>query len=147
MKTILLTLTFTLTSLYICAQTKFTDPYRDVTATNYSVELVIYYQDQLLSKMPWCQKSLTLANGMNGKLSLRILDDSQRLTAIESPTFQVAIKDTVTGTQRMFSNQIYQEIEVEEIIKQCQEGESMIILTTNKKYKLAQNIIELMLGC
>lgn len=147
MKIIQLIIAITFLSTAAIAQMNFNDPYRQEISTDYTIELAIKYGDHILSEMPWSSKSQMLGMQMYEKLSLTILDNSKRLSAIESPTFQIAIKDIKSGTQRMYSNEVYTEIPVEEIIQQCKEGESLIILTTDRKYVLRDNVIELLLGC
>ena len=148
MKTAYFIVALILISLTSQAQYLSTDPYDAVLSTDYTIELAIKYEDKLLSEMPWSKNTLSLGVHMYGDISLKIIDDTERLSAIDTPTFQIAIKDNKSGTQRMFSNQIYTEINAETIVDQCKEGESIIILTTNRKYTLPQNVIKLMIdGC
>lgn len=147
MKAIQLIIAITFLSLSAQGQMMDTDPYREIVSTDYTIQLAIKYEDKLLSEMPWSNKKLSLGMQMYGDISLKIVDDGERLSAIGTPTFQIAIKDNKTGTQRMYSNKVYTEINTETIVAQCKEGESIIILTTDKKYSLSQNVIELLLGC
>ena len=147
MKTIHLILALTFISLTIQAQTMFNDPYRKVLSTDYTIELAIQYKDKLLSEMPWSSNKLSLGMQMYEDISLKIVDDGERLSAMDTPVFQIAIKDNKTGTLRMFSDKVYTEINAETIVEQCKEGESIIILTIDRKYALPQNVIELILGC
>ncbi len=124
------------------------DSYNEEVVSDYTIELVIKYDDYLLSEMVWSYNDKqTLGMQQEGILTLKILDDSERLRAIESPSFQIAIKDNKSGNQRMFSNQTYTEIPANEIVDHCKEGESIIIMTTDRKYVIRENLIELLLGC
>ena len=147
MKTLQLLATLTILSINMSAQMMFNDSYRQEINTDYTIELVLKYGDHQLADMPWSSTKLMLGGDMYESLSLMIKDDSRRLSAIEIPTFQIAIKDLKTGTQRMYSNEVYTQIPVDEIIDRCKDGESLIILTTDRKYALPNNEIGLLLGC
>lgn len=128
-------------------QMMFEDPYRQESKDYYAIELIIQYDNKPLHEWSFSKEKLTLGMGMHGDITLKIVDSAERLTAIETPTFQIAIKDNKTGTQRMISDKVYSKISAEEIVSKCQEGESIIILTTDRKYALPSNTIELLLGC
>lgn len=147
MKTLSLLLFFSFIILNIQAQSMFNDPYRAVTSTDYTIELAIKYDDQLLSEMPWCKTKMYLGMQMYGDISLKILDDGERLSSVDTPTFQIAVKDSKTGTIRMLSNETYTKVRAEDIVKQCKEGEDIIIMTTDRKYFLPQNSIDLLDEC
>ncbi len=147
MKILQITIACILLSISSKAQTLFNDPYRAVVSTDYTVELAIKYEDKLLSDMPWSQSGLMLGMQMYGQISLQIVEDSERLSAIDAPTFQIAIKDNKTGTLRLYSDKVYTDIKADDLVSQCKDGESVIILTTDRKYVLKQNQIELLLGC
>ncbi len=147
MKVVLSLLGVLIFSLSASAQMMFEDPYRKEVNANYSVELIIQYDDKPLHEWSFAKEKLTLGMGMYGDITLKILDNSERLTSIEDPSFQIAIKDDKTGTQRLLSNKIYTKVNAEKVVSQCKEGERIIILTTDRKYSLPNNTIELMLGC
>lgn len=147
MKITLILFIVAILSISTQAQMMFEDPYRQEVNESYTIDLIIQYDNKPLNEWSFAKERLTLGMGMYGDISLKIIDSSQRLTSIEDPTFQIAIIDDKTGTQRMLSNKVYTKVNAEEIVSQCDEGESIIILTTDRKYALPKNIIELMLGC
>ena len=148
MKAVHFIIAFIFLSISSQAQMMFDDPYRQEVSTDYTIELVIKYNDHLLSEMVWSYNDKqTLGMQQDGIITLKILDDSERLRALELPSFQIAIRDIKTGTQRMLSNKTYTEIPANEIVEQCKEGENIIIMTTDRKYILRDNLIELLLGC
>lgn len=55
--------------------------------------------------------------------------------------FGVAIKDIQTGTLNLFSFEKYKKIKIEEVLKKCKVGDSIVVLTTNQKYALPHNTI------
>jgi len=147
MKTVFTFLAMTIMAISIQAQMMMEDPYMPDANESYAVLLEIYYDNKPLDEWSFSKEKLTLGMGMYGDVTLKIVDPAERLTAIDNPTFQIAIKHNYTGTHRMLSNKIFAKISVEEILSQCKEGESVIILTTDRKYALPRNTIELMLGC
>lgn len=147
MKAIIVITGLVLFSLSAQAQLGFVDPYRQESSSDYSIELAIEYDGKLLSEWSFSGNRLSLSMGMHGDLSLKILDSAQRLTAFEDLSFSIAIKDSKSGTIRMFSDKTYSTINAEEILERCKEGESIIIITTDRQYSLRQNEVELLIGC
>jgi|GEM_PF-5667248 len=147
MKALPIIIVITLLSLGAQAQMMFEDPYRQEVSTDYTVELAIEYDGKLLSEWSFSKNKLSLGMGMHGDITLKILDAAKRITCIETPKFRIAIKDTKTGTIRMYSDEAYSEINAETLVGKCKEGESLIIMTIDRKYALRNNEIELMLGC
>lgn len=147
MKILQLITAITFMSIGLQAQMMFEDPYRKEVSTDYTIELAIKYDGKLLSEWSFSKTNLTLGMGMPGDISLKILNDEKRISTIDQPTFRIAIKDTKTGTIRLASYNEYSTMNVETLVGMRKEGESIIIMTTDRKYTLPQNEIEVMLGC
>jgi hypothetical protein len=56
--------------------------------------------------------------------------------------FGVAIKDMETGTLHLFSFEKYKKVKIEEVLRQCKAGDSIVILTANSKFALPHNEIK-----
>lgn len=69
-----------------------------------------------------------------------IYEDSKwhQTTPIE---FMVAIRDKNTQTLMMYSTEVYQKIELQKVMIQCQKGDHIVLLTLKNKYSLPHNEI------
>jgi hypothetical protein len=55
--------------------------------------------------------------------------------------FGIAIKDKNTGTKILFSTKTFMKIAIEDILKKCKKGDSIILLTLDDEYALPHNEI------
>ncbi len=66
---------------------------------------------------------------------------------MDQVSFKVAIHNTKTNTMWMFSEETYQTLALEKVLAKCEEGDNIILLTTNSQYSLPHHKIEIMWGC
>ncbi|KAA3634904.1 MAG: hypothetical protein DWQ02_10625, partial [Bacteroidetes bacterium] len=61
--------------------------------------------------------------------------------------FRVAIKNDRTNTLWMYSPKVLFEVNLQEVLKKCEEGDSILIMTVDQKYSLSHHVIEVEWGC
>ena len=85
-----------------------------------------------------------LESGMKGMISVATVELTDKGgTPKINVGFMVAIENERTKTKYMYSNQVYQEIDLEDILKKCEAGDKIIIMTTDQKYALTHNVIDI----
>ncbi len=62
-------------------------------------------------------------------------------------SFRNDIRNKKTNTLWMYSKAPLKEVMLEDILKECKEGDKIIFLTEDKRYSLPHNEIELVFGC
>lgn len=55
--------------------------------------------------------------------------------------FKIAIRDKATKTLTMFSNETYQQADIQKVMTRCQKGDSIVLLTMDAEYALPHNEI------
>lgn len=77
-----------------------------------------------------------------GDLTVMTVDLSPQATrALEAIPFRVAIRDGQTGTLTMYAPTDYVKVPVQEVLKKCRKGDSLVLLTLNNQYALPHNEI------
>jgi hypothetical protein len=64
--------------------------------------------------------------------------------AKEKISFRIAIRDKNTKTLVMFSDETYQEVNIEKVMEKCTAGDNIVLLTTNSQYALPHNEIQVL---
>lgn len=62
-------------------------------------------------------------------------------TAVEKIKFKVAIRNGNSKTLIMFSEKTYEEIHLSAVLKKCQKGDAIVLITLNDQYALPHNEI------
>ena len=68
-------------------------------------------------------------------------------TPVKNISFRVAIKNERTNTMYMYSEKTFQEVQLEDILKSCEIGDKIIIMTVDQKYSLPHHVIDVKWGC
>lgn len=77
-----------------------------------------------------------------GKLEIYTVDISENgISPKKNIKFKVAIRDTKTQTIWLYSETNFKEIDVEKILVDCKKGDSILLLTKDKRYALPHNEI------
>jgi hypothetical protein len=59
--------------------------------------------------------------------------------AIERIVFKIAIRDKVTKTLVMFSDETFRQISIEHVLKKCAKGDHIVLMTLDNQYALPYN--------
>lgn len=78
----------------------------------------------------------------SGKLAVYTVELTETaITPKQYIGFKIAVRDVATKTIWLFSEETYQEIEVEKVLKQCKKGDTILLLTVDKAFALPHNEI------
>ena len=84
----------------------------------------------------------TISITEKGNLTVNTVElSSTESEAIDSIMFQIAIKDKNTETLMMVSKEKVQKIEIQNVLKKCKKGDSIVLLTNSDKFSLPHNEI------
>lgn len=61
--------------------------------------------------------------------------------AVDKITFKIAIRDQNTKTLVMYSNEEFQQVDVQKLLAKCRKGDHIVLLTLNEQYALPHNEI------
>ena len=88
--------------------------------------------------------SCTISASEKGKLTVHTVSLTENSAKAISPvSFRIAIKNERTGTIWMLSDESYTSIQVQEIINESEQGDSILILMEERKYALPHNEISI----
>ncbi len=88
------------------------------------------------------QGKCVLAADATGLLTVCTADLSPNSSvAVDKITFKVAIRDQNTKTLVMYSNEDFQQVEVQKLLAKCRKGDHIVLLTLNEQYALPHNEI------
>jgi hypothetical protein len=108
----------------------------------------IIYKGEMLVDEYSPRGKCKLEGGMKGIITVSAVElNEQGARPVKNIPFKIAIKDAETNTQWMFSDKTFKKVMLEDILKECNNGDKIIIITTDQKYALPHNEIEIMDGC
>ncbi len=115
---------------------------------NYNDCAAIFYKGKMLVNEYSPKGKCKLETGMEGKLTVSAVSLSDK-GAIPTTKigFQVAIQNNRTNTLRLISQDELFEVELKTILEQCEKGDELIFLTTDKKYSLPHHRVAVIDGC
>lgn len=83
-----------------------------------------------------------LSASATGDLTVQTVDLSPTETkALDKLAFRVAIRDKATGTLTLYSDQVYRQVPVQQVLTTCKKGDHIVLLTTDQRYALPHNEI------
>ena len=86
-----------------------------------------------------------LAATASGKLTVNTAELSETGgKAKDKIPFKIAIRDKNTKTLVSFSEQIFSEINIQNVMKKCNKGDHIVVLTTDRQHALPHNEILVM---
>lgn len=92
--------------------------------------------------------ALTLSPSAKGKLSIATIDrNGDELTPVHNVGFKVGIKDWRSNTLWMYATETIFEVDLEDILKKCEQGDSLIFMTVDRTYRLPRHEIVITDGC
>ena len=111
-------------------------------------EVSIHLDGKPLRMRDSSKHSFTMGPGIPGNLSISNMSKTcSKGTEYNAIGFKLAVKDKKTNTIWMYTEETIYEIDLQELIEQCDFGDSIIFMTIDKKYKLPINEIVVMDGC
>lgn len=115
---------------------------------DYSECAAIFFNDKMLVDNYSPKGSCQLEMGMRGKLSVSTIELSNTSHSVIQPIyFRVAIKNEATNTMWMYSAEMFKEVLLEDVLKECQPDDKIIIMTEDKRFSLPHHEINLVWGC
>lgn len=91
---------------------------------------------------------ITLEQGMRGKLTVApVIMRGTVATAGEPVPFRIAIKKKTMRSLWMYSDEIFEEVNFEDILEECEAGDEIIFIMVNREYFLQNYEVEIMWGC
>jgi len=80
-----------------------------------------------------------------GKLTVCTADLSPTESkAKDKISFRIAIRDKNTKTLVMFSDEVFSQINIEDVLKKCSKGDQIVLLTIDSQYALPHNEIQVL---
>lgn len=77
-----------------------------------------------------------------GELTVCTVDLSpENSVAKERIGFKIAIRDKNTGTLTLFSGDTFRKIDIQKVLAQCQAGDRIVLITTERDFALPHNEI------
>lgn len=141
--------------LFICfsltsgAQSAALWPFLDVRpAPNYRDCTAIFFNGKMLANEYSPEGKCKLEQGMKGALTVATVKLSgKKGSPSTNIPFRVAVKNSRTNTLWMYSETALQRVQLEDILKKCEPGDRIIILTVDQRYSLPHHEIEVAGGC
>ncbi len=85
---------------------------------------------------------------MTGSLKVATVDFSLDNFCLSMPVmFKVAIKNEQTNTLWLYSEKNFFEVPIEDVLKKCQRGDRIILVTVDQEYALPHHEIAINWGC
>ncbi|MCO6477682.1 MAG: hypothetical protein J5I94_13710 [Phaeodactylibacter sp.] len=143
------TLLFICISLSSGAQSLGLFPFLDIRpATNYHDCAAIFFEGEMLADEYSPEGKCKLEAGRKGTLTVATVNLSgSAVVPVENIAFKVAIKNNRTNTIWMYSEKASQEVQLEDILKKCEPGDRIIIMTVDQRYSLPHHEVEVAGGC
>jgi hypothetical protein len=107
----------------------------------------ILYNDRVLVDSYSPEGKCKLEMGMKGLISVAAVHLTGCQQVGQKIDFRVAIKNDRTNTLWMYSEETFSELLLEDVLKKCERGDRIIIMTVDQKYSLPHHEIELVWGC
>lgn len=83
-----------------------------------------------------------LPSTATGQLTVCTVDLSPATSkAVDKTAFKVAIRDKATKTLHLYSNEVFKQIDVRNVLAKCQKGDHIVLLTLDDQYALPHNEI------
>lgn len=84
----------------------------------------------------------SLAANATGTLAVYTVELApEKSQALEKISFKIAILDKQTQTLTMFSDKTFKQTDIGQVLRKCEKGDKIILLTTDAKYALPHNEI------
>ena len=143
-------LLITLFSIFLStfADAQFLDPDHKSKLDNYKDCVAILYKGKMLVDDYSPKGKCKLEQGMTGALTLatvELSDDGAK--PIKNIAFKIAIRNSRTNTIWMYSDETTKEVQLEDVLKKCEQNDRIIIMTVDQQYALPHPEIELLGGC
>ena len=115
---------------------------------NYSNFTAIIYNGKPLINENTPDGPIRINKDMKGKLSVAAFDNfGNKVNPKAAIGFKVGIKDHRTNTLWMFSEQTFYEVDLADLLKECEWGDSLILMTVDRTYRLPRHELLLNDGC
>lgn len=115
---------------------------------NYTEPAAIVYKGKTLVRHDSRDGPYVFSPGMRGEISVCTIARSTNATKPLAPIgFKVAIKHHKTNSMWMYSEETFYELEIAELLKKCEWGDTLIFMTVDRNYRLSRHKIVVMDGC
>ncbi len=115
---------------------------------NYKECAAILFDGKMLVDDYSPQGKCKVSAGTKGKLTVSEVQlGCQSAKPLKGVGFRVAIKNDRTNTLWMYSPKVLFEVNIQEVLKKCEQGDSILIMTEDQKYSLPHHVIEVDWGC
>lgn len=64
--------------------------------------------------------------------------------AVDPISFKVAIRDKTSQTLMMYSASAFDQLPIQDVLKKCRKGDSIVLITTDSRYALPHNEIKVL---
>jgi hypothetical protein len=91
---------------------------------------------------------ITLEAGMRGKFTVApvVMNGDVATQGVAVP-FRIAIKKKSMRSLWMYSEEVFEEVQFEDIMKECEAGDEIIFIMVNRDYFLQNYEVKVMWGC
>lgn len=152
---------FFLCAMMVCLLTTnltFAQPYQlpgiQFSSTNaetkaYKNNAAILLDGKVLTKDHFRENQPKLFQGMTGKLTVASVSNTSgcNSAAINNIRFQVAIKNSRTNTQWIYSSKNLFELDIDHLLRKCEAGDRIIIMPVDQQYSLSLHEMWVGIGC
>lgn len=115
---------------------------------NYSDPVSIVYKGKILAQPGSLDRPFFVGSGMTGKISVSTIDRSEKGARPIAPIgFNVAIHHAQTNSLWMYSEEPLFEVEIARLLKECDQGDTLIFMPVDRNYRLSRHKIMVMNGC
>lgn len=93
-------------------------------------------------------KPLSIMADAKGTLSISAIKrEAGKPVPMHRIKFRVAIKDYHTHTLWMYSDKVYEEIDVAELMNTCKVGDKLVFMTVDRRYRLSKHELSIDSDC
>ena len=108
----------------------------------------IMLNGEVLDETYFTEGKAKLSIGMEGKLTVASVSGCNNgKIPVNNIGFQVAIKNTRTGTYYILTREQVTSIPIEDIMKKCENKDRIVIMPTDQQYSLPSNEMWVAAGC
>ncbi len=114
-----------------------------------SPSVVILLDGKVCGAPYFDQDKPLMVQGMEGTFTLGVVskEDTTEQAIDYTIKFQVAIKKARTNTTWIYTPQNKSEVSVRDLLRNCEEGDSLIFMPAGQLYKLSNNEMKVAVGC
>lgn len=118
------------------------------SSLNYRNTAAILIDGQILDMDYFRENKPRVMKGMTGILTVASVSSSGGCSLpINNISFQVAIKNVRTNTMYIYTREQVMSLDIEALLKKCEEGDRIVIMPAEQQYALPRNEMWVGIGC